>query len=296
MIEEKGFFNRESGIIKVNTTDFAVTAVDDCRNRRVRVPDYQAQDISALVNYLDILGSESQAGKIIVYAPGDDWQKFLAFGYRLEGMMKTYFRGDPVYLMSRFLSPDRSGSEHLVNEDLILKKIHQRERGCAERKKGSDSTIYTVRNLQADDINAVMDIFRDVFVTYPSPVEERQYFEALTGEEGNIMLIAEHKGEIAGMISADIDNRHLSAELTDCVTLPEHRGRGVMGLLIDHIEEKLVRRKLKCLYSLTRAGIPPINAVMYKKGYTYRGRLINNCDIGGRYENMNIWEKSIGFR
>ncbi|MBU7008472.1 putative beta-lysine N-acetyltransferase [Phosphitispora fastidiosa] len=293
MIGEKDTFDRETSLVKMNTDEFAVEAVNDCRSRRIRVVDYQARDIGALANYIEILGSKSQAGKIIVYSHKNDWQKFLSLGYRLEGVMNTYFRGDPVYLMSRFLCADRSGSEHLVNEDLILKRILQRKRSCVGADKSSNCKNYSIRILKDDDINTVMDIFRDVFVTYPSPVEERRYFKELTGREGNIMLIAEYKSEIAGIISADIDNRHLSAELTDCVTLPEHRGRGVMAMLIDHMEQKLAQRKLICLYSLARAGIPPINAVMYKKGYTYGGRLINNCDIGGRYENMNIWEKSI---
>jgi len=293
MIEEKGTFDRESNLIEMTTADFTVEAVNDCRSRRIRVTDYQTCDIEVLANYIEIMGSKSRAGKIIFYSHKNDWQKFISLDYRLEGVMNTYFRGNPVYLMSRFLCSDRFGSEHLINEDLILKRILQRKRSCAGADNSCNDGNYTVRILKDDDINRVMDIFRDVFPTYPSPVEERRYFEELTGQEENVMLIAEYKGEIAGIISADIDNRHLNAELTDCVTLPEHRGRGVMAMLIDHMEEKLAKMKLTCLYSLTRAGIPPINAVMYKKGYRYGGRLINNCDIGGRYENMNIWEKSI---
>ncbi|WP_418790518.1 putative beta-lysine N-acetyltransferase [Phosphitispora sp. TUW77] len=297
MIEDKGvldLLDQESNLTRMSTPDFTVKVINDSRNQRIRVPEYQARDIGALASYLETLGRRFQAGKIIVYSHRDDWQKFQSLGYRIEGEINTFFRGEPMCFMSRFLSLDRFGVKCSSIEDTILKRILQRNRSCGVKDSSCNESGYTVRTLRDDDINNVMDIFKTVFATYPSPVDERMYFEEFTGLEGDIMMIAEYNGEIAGIISAAIDTKHLNAEITDCITLPEHRGRGVMAMLIDSIEEKLTERKLVCLYSLARAGVPPINAVMYKKGYKFMGRLINNCHIGGRFENMNIWEKSIG--
>jgi hypothetical protein len=34
-----------------------------------------------------------------------------------------------------------------------------------------------------------------------------------------------------------------------------------------------------------------MNIVFMRAGFEYCGRLINNCDIYGQYEDMNIWVK-----
>jgi len=295
MIQQKGNYNRECNLINRTTAEFTAEILNDGRNERIRVLNYLAEDIKVFVNYLDTLANTCQAGKIIIYASKSDWQEFLSCGFRLEGMMKTYFQGEPAYCMSRFLSPQRSYSKYMVDEDLILNQVWQKGvKKFPDLGNSGNNSDCMIRNLRDEDIDTVMDIFGNVFPTYPSPVEKRSYFENLTGQDGNMMLIAEHKDEIAGIISADIDNKYLCAELTDCITLPEYRGRGIMGILIDSLEEALAEKNLICLYSLTRAGIPPINAVLYNRGYSFGGRLINNCDIGGRYEDMNIWEKNLG--
>nr|WP_315989693.1 hypothetical protein [Desulforamulus aquiferis] len=37
-----------------------------------------------------------------------------------------------------------------------------------------------------------------------------------------------------------------------------------------------------------------MNLVLHRLGYTFRGTLVNNCHIGGSYEDMNIWVRFNG--
>lgn len=271
--------------------------VVDHRNRRIRILDYTGTDLRTLGKHLDLVAEENRAGKIILYARESDLQQLLTFGWVFEGVMSGYFLGQPAFCLARYADLGRACSEFTEKEDAIIQIILNREAGdntelrpIAAASRQYQSSL-DVRMLQPEDVDEVMEVFAEVFDTYPSPVEERAHFEQIFSGTGYLMMVARHNGQVTGIISAEIDEKNLCAEITDCVTLTQYRGQGIMGGLLDIVEQRLWDRGLKYLYSLTRAGIPPINAVFHRKGYVYSGRLVNNCNIGGRYESMNIWEK-----
>jgi putative beta-lysine N-acetyltransferase len=89
----------------------------------------------------------------------------------------------------------------------------------------------------------------------------------------------------------DIEN--LNAEMTDCATYPEYRGKGILSNIINELELELKNRNFITLYSLSRAINIGINMVLCKHEYKYSGRLLKNCNICGAFEDMNIWTKRI---
>ncbi|OPZ80752.1 MAG: N-acetyltransferase YodP [bacterium ADurb.Bin429] len=48
-------------------------------------------------------------------------------------------------------------------------------------------------------------------------------------------------------------------------------------------------RGLRSLFTLARATSVGINTAFSRLGYTYNGRLVNNCHIAGDWEDMNLW-------
>ena len=44
---------------------------------------------------------------------------------------------------------------------------------------------------------------------------------------------------------------------------------------------------------MARARSYGMNAVFHGMGYEFMGRLVNNCDIFGAYEDMNIWVRRL---
>jgi len=281
-------------IVDRSTKDFMARVLIDRRNQRLRVLDYRARDLPGLTAYLGELARSYGTGKTIIYASRPDWQGLLGLGYRLEGRMAGYFTGEPAYCMSRFTDSIRAGNDRTVAEDELLERIMSDGRAkkiSNSTRISAEQTKYRLRLLERDDIDAVIKAFRLVFPTYPSPVEDYSYFKAALENDDFVMMVAEADGEIAGIISADIDFALLCAEVTDCITVPAHRGKGILGSLIEGLERELQPKALQTLFSLARAGVPAMNAALYNRGYEYRGRLINNCHIGGKYENMNIWEK-----
>lgn len=275
--------------VTLNDTDFGADISLDSRNERILVLSCHSADLRSLALELDNLAHRHGAGKTIIYASENDWRKLLPCGYRLEGVMSGYYRGEPAFCMSRFYCPERASDKNILAEDLVVKGIYNSKRTPAGANKNRDR--YLVRPVIIDDIENIREIFALVFATYPSPVEDKSYIEYIIKSDCYVMKAVEFNGKIVGIASADINYEELCAELTDCAVLPEHRGHGLMGRLIGAVEQEMKDLGIKYLYSLTRAGIPEINAVFYHKGYRFNGKLLNNCNIGGQFESMNIWEK-----
>ncbi|MDH4057298.1 MAG: hypothetical protein OEU76_00970, partial [Cyclobacteriaceae bacterium] len=67
---------------------------------------------------------------------------------------------------------------------------------------------------------------------------------------------------------------------------------GHMKKLLFKLENELTKQGINCLYSLARAESYGMNKAFFQLGYTYGGRLINNCYIFSGLEDMNVWYKN----
>lgn len=110
--------------------------------------------------------------------------------------------------------------------------------------------------------------------------------------DGAIFKVIRRDGRIVSAASAAPDYDNANAEMTDCATLKEYRGHGMMQALLKTLEEDLQHRSVGCLYSMARSTSYGMNRVFHRLGYRYQGRLINHCHIMGQFEDMNLWVKS----
>ena len=104
--------------------------------------------------------------------------------------------------------------------------------------------------------------------------------------------ILDETGRLVSAASAEVDFKHSNAELTDCATLKSHRGRGLMFHLLEKLCTDLDERGVMTPYTLARAASFGMNLVFYRLGFEFCGRLVNNCDIYGQFEDMNIWVRA----
>jgi beta-lysine N6-acetyltransferase len=51
---------------------------------------------------------------------------------------------------------------------------------------------------------------------------------------------------------------------------------------------------LRVAYTIARAMSPGINFTFAGAGYRFGGTLVNNTQIGGRIESINVWYKELG--
>lgn len=66
-----------------------------------------------------------------------------------------------------------------------------------------------------------------MFKTYPSPLTHLDCILATMERNVLYRAIANDKGEIVSAASAEVDEKHSNAELTDCATNPSERGRSL---------------------------------------------------------------------
>jgi putative beta-lysine N-acetyltransferase len=131
-----------------------------------------------------------------------------------------------------------------------------------------------------------------VFQVYPTPLHDPEYVKK-TMKEGTIYYVFFCQGKIVSAASAEVNSFYKNAELTDCATLTEHRKYGLMKIILRELEGELKRQGIFCAYSIARSLSFGMNAVLFQLGYKYRGRLMNNCYIYDKLENMNMWVKHL---
>jgi beta-lysine N6-acetyltransferase len=262
----------------------------DYYSKRLKVLDYEATDYRAMIHRLNWLARANDFDKIFFKAKREDWQKFLAFGYVLEGILRYYFKGEDAYVLSKFTSADRINSPHLIEEGQLIENLMAKPRAYEPPPlpNGYDLVVGT-----PEHIPKLVSLYRRVFETYPSPLTHPDYI--LQTMERNVVyrIITNERGDVVSAASAEIDEKHANAELTDCATKNTQRGKGLMFHILRKLEDDLRDRGIMTAYTLARAKSVGMNSVFYRLGYEFSGRLVNNCDIYGHFEDMNIWVRRL---
>ncbi|MGE5585699.1 MAG: putative beta-lysine N-acetyltransferase [Bacillota bacterium] len=292
---EESFFSGDSVQTQIAAGHgFRTRFVADGFSERLSVIEYEGA-IKALVGYLLDAARARGFGKIFLKTRKDDWEAFISLGFVLEGIIKEFFRGEDAYAMARFLSAERRHSpqlekENQIVEDLLfnpsLRKSHTSAACSDVQTDGAD-----VDTAAVEDAEDLARLYGSVFDTYPTPLNRPEYVVASI-HDGAIFKVIRRDGRIVSAASAAPDYDNSNAEMTDCATLKEYRGHGMMRALLKSLEETLRGRSVACLYSMARSTSYGMNRVFHRLGYHYQGRLINHCHIMGQFEDMNLWVKS----
>lgn len=257
-------------------------------NDRLRVINYSG-NVGVLFDTLLNLAQRTGSGKIIIFVPINECENLEQNGFVLEGKIKGFFKGLTGFGYSFYVNKKRAQSLHIEKEDQILNKILNKQiqaNAVQEIKHGN----FKIRKATPDDIPALIDMYRNIFSSYPSPLMHENYMRQVM--DNNVLFIGAFNGEkLVSAASLEIDKFNANAELTDCATLPNYRGRGILQGIMERLEAEGRKLGIVVIYSLARAGSIGMNLSLYKLGYAYEGRFLNNCHIGGRFEDMNLWVK-----
>ncbi|MEQ9365427.1 MAG: putative beta-lysine N-acetyltransferase [Leptospirales bacterium] len=273
---------------------FRFSVYFDYYNRRLKVEDYEAGPARyrAMIERLLFLADENDFDRILLKAREDDWRRFLKRGFVLEGQIKNYFHGADAFVLGRFSSEERLNSPAQVEENRTIEKIQGDARNADYQAPALPEGYRVVPATEAY-IPKMVQLYRRVFRTYPTPLSHPDYLQQTMRGHVIYRLILNAKGDLVCAASAEMNAEHSNAELTDCATRASDRGKGLMFHLLTRVEADLRERGIATGYTMARAASGGMNAVFYRMGYEYGGRLVNSCDIGGGYENMNIWYKDL---
>jgi beta-lysine N6-acetyltransferase len=269
---------------------FRATVVLDRYNSRLKVGDYQATDHRALCDRLSYLAKANAFGKVFLKAHEDDVQRFVDLGFVLEGTLKHFYRGRDAPVVSRFLDPQRAHAPDLAQESQLIDELLASPRDYAPPPLPDG---YRMIMAEREHIPQMVRLYRQVFRTYPTPLTHPDYIDQTMRQHILYRVVLDEGGHVVSGASAEMDEKNANAELTDCATLASHRGKALMFHLLSRLEEDLRSRGIMTGYTLAMAGSVGMNRVFHRLGYGYNGRLVNNCDIAGGYQDMNIWVRRL---
>ncbi|WP_462411916.1 putative beta-lysine N-acetyltransferase [Neobacillus sp. Marseille-QA0830] len=268
--------------------DFTADFYLDSFNKRIRIDDYRGNQ-KAVIKKAEELAANHMAEKLIVKVRKEDAKSFFEHGLQPEAMIDRYFLGSHAYIFSKFFSSDRKKNDDWVTEDQIIHSVYQLGTAKARPLVPKD---YVLKRADESCAAELSGLYSQVFQIYPTPLDDPDYIRK-TMQDGTVYFAFYHENKLVSAASAEVNSFYKNAELTDCATLPEHRKYGLMKYLLEALEQELIQNGIFCAYSIARALSFGMNAALFQLGYSYRGRLMNNCYIFDKLEDMNMWVKDL---
>lgn len=279
--------NEDTYSLNIQKKDYIIEVFIDPFNKRIRVDDYRGNVRKVLI-HMERVAKEQQVEKMIVKAKQSDKLIFIEKGFTLEGIIDNYFLGSPCFFFTKYFTLERRLNNYFLEEDKIMTDIYQLTNNP---QTAIPPKQYMLKQATEDDVEKLASLYEKVFEIYPTPLNDPAYIKR-TMQQGTIYFYYSVGNEIVSAASAEINDFYKNAEITDCATLPKHRKFGLLKSLILQLEEELAKSGIFCMYSIARALSFGMNAALYQLDYRYRGRLINNCFIFNKLEDMNVWVKN----
>jgi putative beta-lysine N-acetyltransferase len=262
-------------------------------SNRIYLMKLDPRDLPAITEGLDDLCRGNGYTKIFAKVPRAHAAPFLQAGYVREATVPGFFEGkEDGDFLSRFVDPRRADpGDHGPEIRRVLE--------LAEAKAGADTkppartgeeTLFACAPAHAEEMSL---LYREVFATYPFPIHDPAYLRETMASHVAYFGARATDGRLAALASSEMDEASGNVEMTDFATLPQMRGRGLAQRLLALMEREMRRRGLVTAYTIARALSAGMNITFSRRGYRFGGTLVNNTQISGRIESMNIWYKPL---
>lgn len=112
-------------------------------------------------------------------------------------------------------------------------------------------------------------------------------------EENVAYYCVRSSNRIVALASAEMDREGLNVEMTDFATHQDFAGNGYALFLLHRMEQDMRKRGYLTSYTIARSESIGMNITFAKLSYTCAGTLVNNTNISGQIESMNVWYKHL---
>ena len=259
-------------------------------NHRIYLMNIGTAHPDRLASQLIALAKERGYSKIFAKVPSSKSSPFIEQGFRVEARIPLFYSGqEEAQFLGYYLNDKRKLEPHNQRYNNILKlaKIKQKEFKAKPLPRD-----YVIRPCVPSDIEAMAEIYRTVFPTYPFPIHDPAYLHDTM--KTHVMYFGiETKGQLVALSSAETDQKSQNAEMTDFATLDKWRGHNLAYHLLKEMEHCMISKNIPVTYTIARAESAGMNITFARLGYLFGGRLINNTNIAGHIESMNVWYKKI---
>ena len=261
-------------------------------NDRIYLMHLAPEDMPGILPQLDALAAGKHYSKIFVKAPLRLLPVFQRAGYHEEARIPRFFRGrETGVFLGKYLDPRRARGIRTARRREVLESALRRtaeSTGSPVRLPAS----YSWHSARLADAGEIALIYQAVFETYPFPIHDPEYVRR-SMRAGIGYGCIQHHGKIVAVSAAEVSTIESVAEMTDFATLPEARGRRFARYLLTRMEEAMAERGILTAYTIARALSASMNKTFAATGYSYAGTLINNTQISGGLESMNVWYKPL---
>lgn len=260
-------------------------------NDRIYLMKLDARDVPDIVEDLNSLAETKKYTKIFAKVPKFQKKVFLKDGYREEALIPGFFKGDAdCVFLGKFLSSEREANNKIDEINDVLRIAQTKS---ARQAPGMSEDEFEIRKAGPADIVSMGRIYQEVFESYPFPIYDPQYLLDTMKSHVDYFVVCNNGGEIVAVSSAEKDIASNNSEMTDFATLPEYRGKGLAGKLLDFMDKSMCEEGIKTAYTIARALSCGMNITFARNKYVFAGTLVNNTNIDGSIESMNVWYKSL---
>jgi putative beta-lysine N-acetyltransferase len=259
-------------------------------NQRIYLTKIHADDFPHIIEGLDKLAKENNYSKIFIKIPASMKEGFNKYGFIEEAYVPGFFNGkEDALFMGKYYSENRNVDPEMQQVTEIIKLSQAKAASSIDKLHLKD---YTIIQASENDAIEMSEVYKKVFVTYPFPIHNPGYLVETMKSHINYFCIRDNN-RIVAISSAEMDHKNSNVEMTDFATLPEYRGKGFATYLLQRMEIEMKHQTFKTSYTIARALSAGMNITFAKLGYIYGGTLINNTNICGKLESMNVWYKHL---
>lgn len=254
-------------------------------NNRIYLMKYDVDDEN-IINILEEIQKKYSYSKIFVKIPERCFLQFKINGYELEGYVPGYYnlKEDALFLSKYFDDKRKLLNKNLLEKNRIIFNNIKNDSSNAVKEK------FKIEILDENNINEITKIFKKVFESYPFPIFDNDYIKQ-TMFDNVIYFGVFENNELIAVSSSEIDYQYKNVEMTDFAVLPKYRGKKIAYFLLKEMEKTMKKKNILTLYTIARAESIGMNKTFLNSNYHYSGTLINNTNISGSLESMNIWYK-----
>lgn len=260
-------------------------------NDRIYLMKLSQKDMHTIVPELNALAEKNDYGKIFVKIP-----IWATFDFSREGFIKEafipdfYSHGSGAYFMARYPKAERG--QQAAEEKEKICSIVDLAKSKAKSNKKSLPPGYKITAIKENHIKQLAALYSRVFKSYPFPIFDSGYL--LETMQSHVDYFGVFKDDqLVSASSAEKDMTNRNAEMTDFATHPDFSGNNFSLFLLKLMELEMKNQNIKTVYTIARAYSHSMNITFARNSYEFGGTLINNSNIFGGLENMNVWYKRL---
>ncbi|MFN2355724.1 MAG: putative beta-lysine N-acetyltransferase [Desulfopila sp.] len=257
---------------------------------RVYLMKLDKADTPGILHHIDALARQKGYAKIFAKIPAGSRTLFEQGGYRLEAAIPNFYDGrEDGLFMARYYHPDRLLDPACERVRSVLARAREK---AFEPHHYKVSLGLEVRLATPADCLQMSELYQQVFASYPFPINDPQYLQQTMADNVLYAGVWQDK-KLLALASAEVDEKMANAEMTDFATHANGRSRGLAGVLLEKLEALMAEAAIKTCYTIARATSFGMNITFARSHYTFAGTLINNTQISGALESMNVWYKHL---